>query len=212
MVGVIPRHVHRLWYGPRDMPQRYRDYGRTWEEVNDGWTVLDWEDWRPVILGPTFDACGVEWEVNPGGGKHNNAQAVQRADIASYELIWRYGGIYANCDLEAVAPLAEHLDGVDAFVCWEIDGSYLSNAFFGATAGHPFLAHVMEMLPSRLRDFPGHPMNEQTGPHLLTAAFHAWKGPAIKTFWSGQTMTGDGPAPICRHHWGHQVPDEELWP
>ena len=38
----IPHVIHRLWLGPRPMPQRFRYYGRDWERLNPGWECHDW--------------------------------------------------------------------------------------------------------------------------------------------------------------------------
>ena len=38
----IPQVIHRLWLGPRPMPQRFKDYGRDWESLNPGWECHDW--------------------------------------------------------------------------------------------------------------------------------------------------------------------------
>lgn len=209
---------HRLWYGPREMPRRYERYGATWTDLNGG-TLTDWTDYRPTILGPTWDACGVDFHANPGGGKEGSAQAVQRADIASYELLYEHGGIYLNCDMEARRPFGDLLDGLDCFLVYELDGEYPSNAMMGAVPGHPFVLSVIDLLPQRLAALPGHPMNETTGPHLLRNALANWEGDPITVFpsrmfmpLSYDHMDGEVPADAYAvHHWGHKVPDEELW-
>ena len=112
---MIPMQFHRLWYGPREMPQRYKDYGATWPKLNGG-KLTDWLDYRPAINRALFDTAGTTWQPNAGGGKQDSAVAVQRADIASYELLYQYGGIYLNTDMEARRPLGDLLAGLDLFL------------------------------------------------------------------------------------------------
>jgi len=216
-MAVIPPTAHRLWYGPRLMPDLYARFGKKWAKVNDH-SVVDHLNYRPTILGELFDGCGSTWEPNPGGGKVNNVTAVQRADIASYELLYEHGGVYLNCDIEARRPIAELIDGLDLFLVME-DQHFVSNAVMGATAGHPFLRHVIDLIPDRIARMPGRPMNEQTGPHLLTEALATWHEPvAVFPPWAfmgarcGERPGADEyPDAYAVHHWGHAIPDEELW-
>lgn len=201
------------------MPVRYERYGQTWTAHNGG-TLTDHTDYRPTINAATFDGCGVTYHANPGGGKEGSAQAVQRADIASYELLYEQGGIYLNTDMECLRPFGDLLDGLDCFLVYEVDGEYPSNAMVGAVAGHPFIRSVIDLLPERMAVLPGHPMNETTGPHLLRNALANWEGDPIKVFPSAMFMPlsyNDDPgtavpaSAYAVHHWGHKVPDEELW-
>lgn len=209
---------HRLWYGPREMPKCYERYGQTWTDLNGG-TLTDHTDYRPTINGDIWDGCGTTFYANPGGGKEGTAQAVQRADIASYELLYEQGGIYLNTDMEARKPLGDLLDGLDVFLVYEVDGEYPSNAMMGATPEHPFVRSIIDLLPDRLQAFRGAPMNETTGPHLLRNALANWTGDPVKVFPSrmfmpygyddmGAAVSDDA---YAEHHWGHRVPDEELW-
>lgn len=214
---MIPREFHRLWYGPRQIPDRYVRYGDTWATQNPGWTITTHTDYRPRQLGDDWDSVGTTRRVHVGGGKDGIGQAVQRADIASYELLYERGGVYLNCDMEALRPIGDLLDGLDLFLVWEVDGLFPTNAIFGATAGHPFIAHLMELLPQRL-DRVGS-MNEQTGPHLVRHALETWTGD-VTVFPSSMFLPysydqmnegGDYPDAYAEHHWGHKIPDETLY-
>lgn len=199
------------------MPTLYQEFGKRWQAVN-GHLVVDHLNYRPTMLAEQFDACGERWNVNPGGGKTDNATQVQRADIASYELVYEFGGVYLNCDIEARRPIADLIDGLDVFLVME-DGNFVSNAVMAATPRHPFFEHVLSMIPERLERFVGRPMNEQTGPHLLTEAVRTWDG-ALTIFDAGKFMgapcghrpgVDEYPDAYAVHHWGHAIPDEELW-
>lgn len=148
--------------------------------------------------------------VNVGGGVQDLGVWVQRADVVSYELIYQFGGIYANTDMECLRPIP--LDGVDAFAGME-DAQFLSNALMGCTPGHPFFGQILDEIEPRYRELPGEPMNGVTGPHLLT---HVWRlNPDLLTVFPKEafcpvlyddTMSnewGDHPDSYCVHHWGH---------
>jgi len=213
--ALIPRTVHRLWLGDKKMPQRYIDYGYAWQSF--GYTVIDWCEstlHAPLINQDVWDAIA-ERGVNVGGGIPETGVAVQRADMASYELIYLHGGIYANTDIEPRRDLHEALSGIDCFGVIE-EHDYVSNALMGCVAGHPFFAAVIDELPARYFNMTGAAMNEQTGPHLLT---HVWRqrddieilagGSPFFPYGYG-AMEEEGRVEgtwFVEHHWGHRHPE-----
>lgn len=215
----IPKVVHRLWLGDKKMPKQYVAYGKTWTdhgyELHD-WTEADLE--FPLINQDIWDAVEANG-VDVGGGNPAVGVAVQRADVASYELVYRYGGIYANTDIECLKPLDKALKGVTAFAVTE-QGEWVGNALFGGVAGHPFWRAVIDRLPGRYAMAVNRPMNEQTGPHLLTEVCRTRDDLAIfpATFaypYLYGDMGKEGKPELwefpelahCEHHWGHQHPE-----
>lgn len=218
MAVEIPRVVHRLWLGGKKMPKEYAAYGKSW--AKHGYEVIDWSeaDLEPLVNAETWDAIERNG-VDVGGGNPDVGVAVQRADVASYEIVYRHGGIYANTDVECRKPLDDHLEDLTAFAVYEQD-SWVGNALFGGTPGHPFWGAVIERLPYRYRMAAGRPMNEQTGPHLVTEvarmrddltvlpagfAYPYLYGDMGK---EGKPETWANPdLAHCEHHWGHQHPE-----
>lgn len=68
------------------------------------------------------------------------------AAIARYEIIHREGGLYVDCDFEALRPIDELLEGASIVVGEDRDGM-LNNAFFAAGAVHPVLGYAIDELP-----------------------------------------------------------------
>lgn len=216
--------IHRLWLGPTVMPDKYLLYGQMWRELNPDWIVHDWtEDELPPLLNrEVYDYIGTHH-----GEEHLNpvSVATQRADVVAYELIWRYGGLYVNCDIQPIRPLDVILArvGDSAYACYE-DDQFLVNAAIGGPARHPFWARCIEELPSRFWANPRGQMNEVTGPHLLTSVYRTWDGPGFvplprETFnpihfheipLGGDadglfTATSLPDVTVGVHHWGHRM-------
>lgn len=199
------------------MPELYRRFGAEWVDMHSGWELVDWSyDTLPALRNQElFDAIPAIG-VNAGGGKADVGVPVQQADIASYELLEQFGGVYLNCDMapvRSIEPLcAEHA----AWVAMET-ATYPSNAAMAAEPGHPFFAAVIDTLPKRFWRMGGASMNEQTGPHLLAEVaarhdVHRW--PVHYFCGSGYDAHHTGvvhPEAYAVHHWGHQIPDAELW-
>jgi hypothetical protein len=223
VASVIPQTFRRIWFGPRDMPARYEAYGRTWVDHHPNWWLVDhgYGLLPPMVNQAAFDDVLGRDIVNPGGAKGDTVRQVQQADIASYELLWALGGVYLNCDMECIRPIGELLDGATCVIAWEQDDEYPSNAFMAATPEHPFIGLVLRLLPGRLERFAHNPINEQTGPHLLREAWREYGGNDVRMVPSRFLMpfdfnhtdeaAADHHDAYALHHWGHRIPDEELW-
>lgn len=220
---TIPRVFRRIWFGPREMPAAYHRYGDSWVRHNGGVLVNHGYGSLPERMRnqEAFDAVGTSHQPIPGGAKAGSVVQVQQADIASYEILWAWGGIYVNCDLEALRPFGDLLDGLTFAMAWEVPDVYPSNAFMAATPRHPFVGCIMDLLPRRMDQFERHSINEQTGPHLLREALKEYDGDDVTVFPQEWFMPylpgemhregGEFPDAYAEHHWGHQTPDEQLW-
>jgi mannosyltransferase OCH1-like enzyme len=208
-VILIPKVVHRIWFGPEPMRGELIEFGEMWKQ--HGYELLLWTERNlpPLVNQAIYDDPNIGRFV--GGGVPRLGKWVQRADVVSYELIWRFGGIYANTDMECLRSLDPLLDDVEAFAGREQE-HFLSNALMGCVPGHPFFRAVIDRLPSRYREMPGAPMNATTGPHLLTEVaqqrddltifpaecFNPFLYDDMSAEWD------DYPDAYTRHHWGHQ--------
>ena len=220
---MIPKVIHRLWLGPRPMPERFRFYGREWERLNPGWTCHDWS-WHdlPEDLA-NGDILDDIWARCTRGDSIELATAL--ADVIDYDLVARFGGIYMNTDMQPVRPLPPELyEGEEA---WAARESYqtIVNAAMGGPPGHPFWQAVVRELPAKywpLRDKGNINMVETTGPHHLTGMCNTHPGEVRitpKNLFSYLIldqvqcgMTADGlwdmatlPSEVVAiHHWDHR--------
>lgn len=221
------KKIHRLWLGPAKMRDRYKEYGRRWAELNPGWEVHDWSeaDLPPLINQDIYDELG-NGAVAPIPLPPHVAIATQRADVAGYELVWMFGGVYVNCDMEPLRPLDGNIPTDTAWACYE-DENLLNNGALGAPEPHhPFWKAVIDELPKRFRRMRGEPFHKVTGPYLLTDVYRSrdWGGlftalPKHLFNYASymQIPIGGTAAPfrdaayaagaVACHHWGHRVDD-----
>lgn len=133
------------------MPPRYVDWRRGWLEQHPGWRHVIWTDENLPSL------------INQAEYARSHIPA-QRGDIVSYEVVWRYGGVYLDADLECVRNLDDLCVDNDAFATW-LESNEIAHGMFGAAPGHPWLAEVIARLPRAMTS--GLDLLHQTGPRFL---------------------------------------------
>lgn len=142
------------------MPPHLAAYVATWTRIHPGWEHRIWTD------------SELDWLRNQE--LYDFAEAITRshgqfrADVARYEILHRHGGVYVDCDFEALAPIEELLLGVDCFAAWETDDVWVGNAILGSVPGHPFLAELIERLPGNVKRNKGKRPTNLSGPQYLT--------------------------------------------
>jgi mannosyltransferase OCH1-like enzyme len=160
----IPRVIHRVWLGGRDLPAEALHYEETWRRHNPGWELRLWgdEEVQGLVPAEALARCRSESE---------------RSNLIRYELLARFGGVYIDTDVECRRPIEPLLKGVEAFAGWESEHR-LGTAILGAAPGRS----VFEQLAAFSRLASSMSVNnvESTGPGLFTlvAADH----PAVTRF------------------------------
>jgi FkbM family methyltransferase len=149
----IPRVIHRVWPGDDPLPAEYQAFGESWALHHPGWEL---KLWRPSDLPPLRNQTLFD----------NATSFAEKSDIARYEVVMRYGGVYVDTDFECLRPLDELLEDVEAFIGSE-NGTLLTNALFGAVPQHPFLERIIAELPASIAEGPHEQPHLTSGPHFL---------------------------------------------
>lgn len=218
--------IHRIWLGPNPMPENYQEFGRKWAELNPDWQVLDWNESSLQEL-DMINSHVLEHLATPGPGQtiHPVALATQQADVIDYELIYRFGGLYVNTDIEPVRPLSVLFENHPALhekagAGFEIDEWVVNAAMWAPEPEMPFWGRVIQALPERYFRAPDDYMSNTTGPHLLTQVWrerydelYVWDKDVFNPIYFPQVELGKDaeyrfeelPAQtIGVHHWGHR--------
>ena len=140
----------------------------------------------------------------------------QKADIARYEVVHRFGGVYLDTDMECLRPLDTLLDGCEFFAGRQHDG-IVAIAIFGAAPSHPILRQIIERLPASCFFHRTSRVSDQTGSHLLDRIIEgrcvgrvgkasASSLPSTSTrtgLWSLGARRQDSPRAFAVHHWDY---------
>ena len=152
----------------------------SWRAHNPHWQILIWskEAARKLIDKAHPELLSL-YDSYP--------QELFRADVIRYVILYHYGGVYADIDMECLKPLDTLMDYYRCIVSQEPDihrvflhrssRPYLTDAFMACHRGHPFFKQILDNLPqhnqiSRTLPFPESSF-QATGPKMLQKEF--WK-------------------------------------
>jgi mannosyltransferase OCH1-like enzyme len=162
---VIPTNVHRIWLDD-PMPPEFEGYGRRWTDLHPDWVVYDWRSTRSLpklINGELFHDAR---EIIPKDWKRF------QADLLRLELLYLYGGVYADTDVEPLRSF-DPLRSLGAFVAWSPNRGpngqrLLTQAVLGFTSRHPFLKACIDGIPDAVREHGDRPLAQMVGPWHIT--------------------------------------------
>jgi mannosyltransferase OCH1-like enzyme len=130
---AIPRIFHQVWLGPDPLPRAFDDYRDSWRRFHPAWELRLWDEGN--LPDDLRSAAIYERERRP----------VERADILRLELLWKFGGVYLDLDMECLKPIDALTDGVDFFGT-EIKPGRITNTVIGAAPRHPILDRALSEL------------------------------------------------------------------
>lgn len=165
--GGIPKIIHQIWLGPRDPPMEWISQTEKFCKDN-GWRHVLYRDADIDKLGlinkEAFTATKI-WQ--------------EKADIARYEILYRYGGLYIDTD---IVPIRKDLStllqfSTSTFVAVQealpgnllerLGKPYVANGIIACVPGHTIMKAVIKELANRKDSKKG--VLYRTGPMLLNS-------------------------------------------
>ena len=160
----IPKIVHQIWIGG-SCPEVFKKYLKSWREKHPEWTYVLWDDESIASLFPLYNQKYYDETVGLGA----------KSDLLRWEIVYRYGGVYADVDFECLRSLDDliHLDFFTAFQPYDAYFVQLGAAIFAAVPGHPVLKHCIETIED---DWHHKGAPKKTGPVHFSKSFMAVAG------------------------------------
>lgn len=153
---MIPKTFHRIWLGPDEMPEEFIYYGKTFMEKHPNWIYKLWTD----------DNLPIDDFINKKFFKEVDGY-VLKVDMARFEILNLFGGVYADCDFEFYRNIENLIHGLDIFSAGERKG-IVGNAILGSIAKHPLLPKILKAMPQSIKENEQYGPNIKTGPVFLT--------------------------------------------
>lgn len=179
----IPRVIHQIWFGNEMNPESVR--GKLLANVkrvaeSNGYVYKLWgnADLTEKNFPLTWNSITTARQKSAETGQSRFAQI---ADLARYEIIHRFGGVYLDSLFEIGAKFCEYIQSeskaVELIVAnedacgLECQGSpgeyYMSNGFFAAIPGCIVLKRLLHPATQSEIDFDEKRVNRTTGPYFF---------------------------------------------
>lgn len=154
MSQMIPKIIHQIWIGDAQIPAQYLQYIDSWKKHHPDWEYRLWTDENMIQLQNQsfYDAT---------------SNVRQKADIARYELLYQFGGVYVDVDMECFKNIEPLLDKVEFFVGTE-DNYYFSNELMGCIPEHELMCELIEGIPTSIHSSYNLTIDEQSGASYIT--------------------------------------------
>ncbi len=130
---LIPKIIHYFWIGGGTMPEEYRKNIEGWKRLNPDYEIRCWNE-------DNYDINSIPYmsEAYHAGKEY----LMFATDYARMDVLYRYGGIYLDTDVELMRPLDDLLFN-KGFVGEEENGQINSGSGIGAMPAHPMIKKLM---------------------------------------------------------------------
>ena len=173
---TIPHIIHQLWDTDK-VPRYFAAFIRSWQQKHPDWEYWFWtkKDANEFVKAEYPEHYALyDSYISP----------IFRADAMRYFVLYKYGGVYADLDMEALKPLDNWTYGYQcilsqecyehSFVVQELEHTNLLNGFLATRPGHPFFLKLIESLPEFGGRYFGHYI-KATGPLFIDAVYKRYK-------------------------------------
>ena len=155
--SLIPKIIHHIWLGEKDLPSYFKIFKKTWLKNNPEYEFFFWDDKECKKLNlfnqELFDSVN-----NPGS----------KSDILRYEILYKYGGIYIDTDFECIKPIPNELLKKSFVACMQFSYSpEIGNAILMSEPKSDLILQLIKSCSS-----PGNEsvrnIIKNTGPDMIT--------------------------------------------
>lgn len=130
----IPKIIHYFWIGGNPLPEEYKRNIEGWKKLNPRYEIRCWNEYNY-----DFESIAYMKEAYQLG----NEFLMYATDYARLDVLYKYGGIYLDTDVELIKPLDELLYN-KAFIGIEENSQINSGSAIGTIPRHPMIHELME--------------------------------------------------------------------
>lgn len=96
---MIPKMIHYCWFGRKELPPLAKKCIASWREFMPDYEIREWNE-------DNFDVNSIHYTAQ--AYKHKKYAFV--SDYARFKILYEYGGIYFDTDVEVIKPIDDILE------------------------------------------------------------------------------------------------------
>lgn len=130
----IPKIIHQIWVGPLPFPERCKEFQKTWINHHPNWIYILWTN-------DLVERFGLKNKVQYDATQNYG----EKADIARYEILDKFGGLYIDTDFECLKAFDVLNHCCDFYAGISPESSLeVYNGLIGTIPGHPIIKSCIE--------------------------------------------------------------------
>ena len=129
-INKIPKVIHYFWFGKKEKPEIFKKCLESWKKYCPDYEIKEWNE-------ENFDV-----NVN-----NYTSQAYEKgkyafvSDYARFEVLYNYGGVYVDIDVEFLKNIDSLLDE-NVFMGFEDRGQVAPGLITGAMKNEKFIKEI----------------------------------------------------------------------
>jgi hypothetical protein len=138
----IPKTIHQIWFG-KEIPQLYKKNRKNLKNKHSGWKFICWSE---ELINKLFKKKFLNQKLFIK--KKNDLNYAGMSDVARYEILEKFGGVYIDCDfiffesLESIHNKCDFYAVIDELSWWTV----CANGFIGSKKNHPILDYCIKTI------------------------------------------------------------------
>jgi len=135
MENKIPKIIHYCWFGKKPLPKLAQKCIKSWQKYCPDYQIIRWDE--------------TNFDINSNLYVKQAYEAKKYAFVSDYVRLWvlyNYGGIYVDTDLEMVKNIDKFLI-YDFFSGFE-NSNFVPTAIMGAVPHHPLIKELLDIYQS----------------------------------------------------------------
>ena len=130
-MNKIPKIIHYCWFGNNEKPNDVIKYMETWKKNCPDYTIIEWNEKNFDITSNLYVKQAYEQK-----------KYAFVADYVRLYVLYKYGGIYMDTDVEVLKPLDRFLEN-PAFSCFE-NNNYITTGIIGSVHSNPWIKDLLD--------------------------------------------------------------------
>lgn len=130
----IPHIIHYFWFGKNEKPKIVLDCIDSWKKYFPGWKIIEWNE-------ENYDLDKSIYMKEA----YSQRKWAFVSDYARFDVLYEYGGIYLDVDVEFIKKLPESFLQEGPFTGFEHTGIVAPGLIFAIYPKHPFIKEVIKM-------------------------------------------------------------------
>ncbi len=134
--GAIPQCIHYCWFGRGPLPELALKCLASWKKYLPDYEIIEWNEDK-------FDINAVNYTREAYDAK----KFAFVSDYARYWILYKYGGLYFDTDVEVIKPIDDIVAKGSFMGCESLGDDFAlvnPGLGIGATAGHPFYKEMLD--------------------------------------------------------------------